>query len=419
MKKMQWRLGKDTDPSLPAWLGPQKQRIMILGDRGPLFFPFERAQGKRLTRMKASLQSLCAILAHLSQQKHDLKHEVSSVVNQFDKFLCSHVWRADFLFGVALVAEACSAWNSCFAAEKGGARPCGPQSSEDAPDTQEIAGRDAEGSIQAALSGDGGCGGQISEPFNAKDLPYNMIPSGNKDTEGFFKAELENSSSICVGDGGCGGQISEPFNTKDLPYNTILSGDKDTEESFKAELGNSSSICMQIEGEPWSVSCDEWHALQTELCDVPDLDCSAQRKKGGHEQFEESHIDFGELTAAAVRGGQNLLEAKQTETIAEGFPCTEGCSNEMPTGASKDLNHLVTRKGPAVAGERPGCNEVGLRTPAENSGCQVLTDEDARFLQCLCCARSGCQLPTGEVAGCKVPVEARFVQKVRMPGAFR
>ena len=47
MKKMQWHLGKDTDPSLPAWLGPQKQRIMILGDRGPLFFPFERAQGKK------------------------------------------------------------------------------------------------------------------------------------------------------------------------------------------------------------------------------------------------------------------------------------------------------------------------------------------------------------------------------------
>ena len=127
---------------------------------------------------------------------------------------------------------------------------------------------------------------------------------------------------------------------------------------------------------------------------------SQMRKKGGHEQFEESHIDFGELTAAAVRGGQNLLEAKQTETIAEGSPCAEGCSNEMPTGAS---NHLVTRKGPAVAGERPSCNEVGLRTPTENSGCQVLTGEGARFLQCLCCARSGCQVSTGEVAGCKVP----------------
>ena len=263
MKKMQWHLGKDTNPSLPAWLGPQKQRIMILGDRGPLFFPFERAQGKRLTRMKASLQSLCTILAHLSQQKHDLKHEVPSVVNQFDKVLCSHVWRADFLFGVALVAEACSTWNSCFAAEEGGARACGPQSSEDAPDTQDIAGRDAERSIQAALSGDGGCGGQISEPFNTKDLPYNTIPSGDKDTEGFFKAEL----------------------------------------------GNSSSICLQIEGEPWSASWDEWHALQTELCDVPDLDCFAQRKKGGHEQFEESHVDFG----AHCSGGEGRPEPPRGE----------------------------------------------------------------------------------------------------------
>ena len=255
---------------------------------------------------------------HLSQQKHDLKHEVPSVANQFGKFLCSHVWHADFLFGVALVAEACSTWNSCFAAEEGGAKPCGPQSSEDAPDTQEIAGRDAVGSIQAALSSDGGCGGQISEPFDTKDLPSNTIPSGDKDTEGFFKAEL----------------------------------------------GNSSSFCLPLEGEPWSASWgDEWHALQTELCDVPDLDCFAQRKMGGNEQFEESYDDAGELTAAAARGGQNFLGAEQFEIIAEGFPCSEIRSEEMPAGATKDLNHLFTRKGPAVAGERPSCNDIDSRTP--------------------------------------------------------
>ena len=122
MKKMQWHLGKDTDPSLPAWLGPQKHRIMILGDRGPLFFPFERAQGKRLTKKTASLRSLCAILAHLSKQKHDLKHEAPSVVNQFGEFLCGHVWHAEFPFGMALVAEACRAGNTCFAADSGDAR---------------------------------------------------------------------------------------------------------------------------------------------------------------------------------------------------------------------------------------------------------------------------------------------------------
>ena len=351
---MQWHLGRDTDLSLPAWLGPRKQRIMILGDRGPLFFPFERAQGKRSTKKTMSLQSLCAILAHFSKQKHDLKHEVPSVVNQFDKFLCSHVWHAEFPFGMALVAEACRAWNTCFATDECGAEPCDSQSSENASDTQEIAGRDAEGSIHAALNSDGGYGGQISEPFNTKDLPYNTIPSGDKDTEGFFKAEL----------------------------------------------GNSSSICLPLEGEPWSASWDdEWHALQTELCDIPDLDCFAQRKMGGNEQLEENHDDAGELTAAAARGGQNFLEAKQIETIAEGFPCSEGCSKEMPTGASKDLNHLVTRKGPAVAGERPCGNEVGLRTPTTKSGCQAPTGEVASSLQCSCCARSGCQVPTGEVAG--------------------
>ena len=289
MKKMQWHLGKDTDLSLPAWLGPQKQRIMVLGDRGPLFFPFERAQGKNLSRTTVSLQSLRAILALYHKQKHDLKHEVPSVVNQFDKFLCSHVWHADFPFGMALVAEACEAWMKCFATDEGGAQPCGTQSSEDAPDTQEIADRDAEGSIQAALGSNGGYGGQISEPFKSKDFVYNTI-SYDKDTEGFFKAEH----------------------------------------------GRSRSLGLSLEGEPWSAAWDdEWHALQTELCDVPNLDCFAQRKLGGNEQFDSSHVDFGELAAAAVRGGQTLIDAEQFEIIAGDASCSVGCSGGMPTGASK------------------------------------------------------------------------------------
>ena len=198
---MQWHLGKDTDLSLPAWLGPRKQRIMILGDRGPLFFPFERAQGKRSTKKTMSLQSLCAILAHFSKQKHDLKHEVPSVVNQFDKFLCSHVWHAEFPFGVALVAEACSAWNTCFAADGGGARLyC--SSSKGAQQTgQEAAARDAVGGISAGFEG---CGS-------------------------FFESQTQ---SVLHHDGGSSGQFLERFKQDDRTYDTIPDDDKDTEESI-------------------------------------------------------------------------------------------------------------------------------------------------------------------------------------------
>ena len=112
----------------------------------------------------------------------------------------------------------------------------------------------------------------------------------------------------------------------------------------------------------------------------------------------------------------------------------------LPTGASKDLNHLVTRKGPAVAGERPNCNDVGLRTltgiktkritstrkhlsvagersrivPSVDyyceerragqeaglsvpSPCQVPAGEVTGSMQCVRSARSGCQVPAGQV----------------------
>ena len=76
----------------------------------------------------------------------------------------------------------------------------------------------------------------------------------------------------------------------------------------------------------------------------------------------------------------------------------------LPTGASKDLNHLVTRKGPAVAGERPNCKvdyyckerSTGQEAdPSVPSPCQVPAGEVTGAVQCVCSAGSGCQVPEG------------------------
>ena len=279
MKKMQWHLGKDTDPSLPAWFGPQKQRIMVLGDRGPLFFPFERAQGKNLSRTTMSLQSLCAILAHFSKQKHDLKRDVPSAVNKFDKSLCSHVWHAEFPFGVALVAEACSAWNTCFAADGGDARLYCSGSEGAQQNRQKAAARGAVGGISAGSEDCGsfsgsraqkvwqpgdGSGGQFLEHLKQNDLTYDMIPDNGHRAEEFIEdargavGNISNGSEDCGSffenrpqtvrrpGGGSGGQFFERFKQNDVTYDTIPDDGKGTEE-FIGEDGLDCFACDSCE----------------------------------------------------------------------------------------------------------------------------------------------------------------------------
>ena len=502
IKKMQRHLGKDTDPSLPAWLGPKQQRIMILGDRGPLFFPFEGVQGKKAIKKTMSLRSLCAILAHLSKQKHNLNHAVPSAVNQLDNFLCSHVWHAEFPFGMALVADACRAWTTCFTA-------------------QEIAGCDAEGSIQAAHKSDGSCGGQIPEPFDKKDSICYATPSSDKDTEGFFQDKLGNLESLCSSlegedlsarevesnecrdssghhagtfpAGHChlrevirehgvpcddgGGQISDVYCQNFGAFSMIpdpvleqnTGGDKDKsgeqlQNRIGPKRGYEDSSCIHLRRLPsllWSLcgafsgksgqNGNSRKSVNRKLAMAHGVkDCSAVETSGicrglqGEFSFDQPFVpvsapEFGTQQECSLQLCDQVVDAA---LLYHQGTCVLGVGT-LPTGASKDLNHLVTRKGPAVAGERPSRNDVELSTPTGDQNKEnhlvtrkfhSVTGERSRWVHCVgrcgeeqcagqgadmpsptprqvptgevagdlphaCCARSGCLTPKGKVAG--------------------
>ena len=519
IKRMQWHLGKDTDLSLPAWLGPRKQRIMILGDRGPLFFPFERAQGKRSTKKTMNLQSLCAILAHLSQQKHDLKHEVPSVVNQFGEFLCSHVWHAEFPFGMALVAEACSAWNTCFAADGGGARLYGSSRKGAQQTGQEAAARDAVGGIsagfescgsffesqtQSVLHHDGGSGGQFLERFKQDDQTYDTIPDDDKDTEesigedAFDRlacesfADMQGSPSDKIpggrtvedlpareveGNEGQGGQTfgvyCQNFGAFSMIPDPVLEQNTGSDEDAPGEqlqcklgpgCGKEDSLCLRMLHLPsflWSLcgtfsgrsgkNCEGRQPVNQRLALTQGTNAHSVVNSSGTCRGLQGELSFDQpilpVLAQKVETQQDSClqvrdqVADATLSNHRGSSVLDACT--LPTGASKDLNHLVTRKGPAVAGERPRRNDVELRAPTgvqnkenhlvtrkfqsvtgERSRCvhsvgccgeeqcagqgadlpsstprQVPTGEVAGALQHACCARSGCLMPNGEVAG--------------------
>ena len=83
---------------------------------------------------------------------------------------------------------------------------------------------------------------------------------------------------------------------------------------------------------------------------------------------------------SCLHGCDQVVDAAMSQNN-RGFSDLDACN--LPTGASKDLNHLVTRKGPAVA---------SVRSP-----CQVPAGEVTGAMQCVCSARSGCQVPEGQV----------------------
>ena len=395
---------------------------------------------------------------------------------------------------MALVVEACRAWNTCFAADSGDARLYCSGSKGAQQTRQEAAARDAVGGTSAGFVGSDG---QFLEHFKQKDWTYDTILDDGKGTEesiGEDAFDCVACDSLADTQGSSGDKIPGRRTVEDPPAREVES--KEGQGSCGHSVGTSPTSVYHLRevlrehgvprddggGQTFDVYCQNFGAFslipdpvleQNTGCDEDVPSEQLPRKLGSERGKEDSsclcmlHLPsflWSLCGAFSGRSGKNCegrQPANQSLALTQGAKahsvvntsgmcrglqgelsfdepfmpviaqtvetqhdsCLQECdqvvdaalsqnhrgfsdlgASILRTGVSKDLNHLVTRKGPAVAGELPNCKvdyyceERSTRQeadPSVPSPCQVPAGEVTGAVQCVCSARSGCQVVEG------------------------